>query len=271
MGARQYTYVSTMALAMQAAAEKGIPFVVLDRPNPIGGEIVEGNLLDPRFATFVGMLPHPGAARDDRGRAGAALQRREFGIGADLAVVPVEGWERREWYDETGLPWVDPSPNLRTLEAATHYPGTVFLEGTNLSEGRGTERPFEQTGAPWLRADEVADSMNAMALPGVRFEPVQLTVEPTAGKYPGQTIPGVRFEITDRESYRPVRTTLLLIDLVRRLHPADFHFVGNLQRHAGTAKLLEAYEAGTLPALLDAWDRDSEAFRQIRAPYLIYR
>lgn len=269
VGARQYTYVSTMALAMQAAAERGIPFVVLDRPNPVGGRLVEGGVLDPRFSTFVGMYPVASRHGMTVGEL-ARLFAGEFGIGADLTVVPAEGWTRDAWFDGTGLPWIAPSPNLRSLEAATHYPGTVYLEGTNLSEGRGTDRPFEQTGAPWLRAGEVAERMNALGLPGVAFEAVTMRVDPSAGKYPGETFPGVRLRLVDRERYRPVETALRLIDLVRRLHPDDFAWSPTMDRLAGTDRLRAAIESGTLPTLLAAWAADAERFRRLRAPYLMY-
>ena len=149
VGGRTWTYVSTMALAMQSAAKKGIPFVVLDRPNPIGGEIVEGALLDPKFKSFVGMYPIPARHGMTVGEL-ATMFNQKFGIGADLIVVRVANWRRSQWFDETGLPWVNPSPNLRSLAAVTNYPGSVYFEGTTLSEGRGTDRPFEQIGAPWL-------------------------------------------------------------------------------------------------------------------------
>ena len=145
VGGRTWTYVSTMALAMQAAARKGIPFVVLDRPNPIGGEIVEGALLDPAYASFIGMYPIPARHGMTVGEL-AVLFNRQQGIGADLTVIPAQGWRRAQWFDQTGLPWVNPSPNLRSLAAVASYPGTVYFEGTNLSEGRGTDRPFEQIG-----------------------------------------------------------------------------------------------------------------------------
>jgi uncharacterized protein YbbC (DUF1343 family) len=268
IGARQYTYISTMAHAMEAAAAAGIPFVVLDRPNPIGGEIVEGGVLDPAFRTFVGVHPIAGRHGMTVGEL-ARLFDAEFGIGADLVVVPVEGWRREQWLDQTGLPWVNPSPNIRRLEAAAHYPGTVFLEGTNLLE-RGTDLPFEQTGAPWLDAEGVAAEMNALGLAGVRFDPVRLAVEPTARKFPGQTVPGVRLVATDRNAYRPVRAVLLLIDAVRRRHPAELEWTATIDRLAGTDRLRRAIEAGTLPALLEEWDRDAERFRALREPYLLY-
>jgi uncharacterized protein YbbC (DUF1343 family) len=270
IGARPYTYVYTMALGMQAAREKGIPFVVLDRPNPIGGRMVEGNLLDTAFASFVGMYPIPVRHGMTAGEL-AGLFNREFGIGADLTVVPAEGWRRDEWFDATGLPWINPSPNIRRLEAAIHYPGTVFFEGTNLSEGRGTDLPFEQTGAPWLDAEAVAAEMNALRLPGVRFEAVRFAVEPTAAKFPGETLPGVRLVLTERETYRPVEATLLLIDAIRRRHPERFEWSRTIDRLAGTDRLRKAIEAGTLRALLREWERDAERFRRTREPYLLYR
>jgi uncharacterized protein YbbC (DUF1343 family) len=270
VGARPYTYVSTMALGMQAAKEAGIPFVVLDRPNPIGGAVVEGGVLDPAFATFVGMYPVPARHGMTVGEL-ARLFNAEFGIGAELTVVPVRGWRRGAWFDETGLPWVNPSPNIRSLAAATHYPGTVFLEGTNLSEGRGTDRPFEQTGAPWLRAAEVADSANALRLPGVRFEAVRIAVQPSAAKYPGQTLPGIRWILTDRDAYRPVESALRVIDLIRRLHPREFEWrVSHFDRLAGTDRLRQAIERGTLPALLREWEDEARAFAAKRQPYLLY-
>ena len=151
VGGRTWTYVSTMALSMQAARRKRIPFVVLDRPNPIGGEIVEGALLDPKFKSFVGMYPIPARHGMTVGEL-ATLFNTKYGIGAELIVVRVANWRRSQWLDETGLPWVNPSPNLRSLAALTSYPGSVYFEGTNLTEGRGTDRPFEQIGAPWLNA-----------------------------------------------------------------------------------------------------------------------
>ncbi len=270
IGSRTYTYISTMALAMEAAAEKGIPFVVLDRPNPIGGTAVEGNMLDTAFATFVGMYPIPVRHGMTVGEL-ARLFNDRFGIDADLSVVPVAGWERDEWFDETGLPWVNPSPNIRSLEAATHYTGTVFLEGTNLSEGRGTDRPFEQTGAPWLDADSIVAEMNAMKLAGVRFDRVDIEVDSAAARYPGQVIPGVRLVVTDREVYRPVRTGILLIDAIYRLHTDEWEWhVSHFDRLAGTDRLRLAIEAGNLQSLLDEWASDAERFREIREPYLIY-
>ena len=269
VGGRTWTYVSTMALAMQAAARKGIPFVVLDRPNPIGGEIVEGALLDPRFKSFVGMYPIPARHGMTVGEL-ATLFNQRFGIGAELIVVRTANWRRSQWFDETGLPWVNPSPNLRSLAALMSYPGTVYFEGTNLTEGRGTDRPFEQIGAPWLRAADVARTMNDRRLPGIRFEPITIPVLPAAAKYPGRTIPALRFVITDRNAYRPVRTALLLIDEIRRQHPREFAWTATIDRLTGSDRVRRAIEGGTLPALLEEWDRDAAEFSESRKAYLLY-
>ena len=269
VGGRTWTYVSTMALAMQAAKKKGIPFVVLDRPNPIGGEIVEGALLDPKFKSFVGMYPIPARHGMTVGEL-AMLFNKQHGIGADLTVIRAANWRRSQWMDDTGLPWVNPSPNLRSLAALSSYPGTVYFEGTNLTEGRGTDRPFEQIGASWLDAPRVAEVMNARRLPGIRFEAITMPVEPTAAKFKGLTIPAVRFVITDRQSYRPVRTALLLIDEIRRQHPRDFAWSGTIDRLTGSDKVRLAIEGGRLPALLDEWDREADEFREARRPFLLY-
>ena len=270
VGGRTWTYVSTMALSMQAAARKGIPFVVLDRPNPIGGEIVEGARLDPKFKSFVGMYPIPARHGMTVGEL-ATLFNRNHGIGANLIVAQVKNWRRSQWFDETGLPWVNPSPNLRSLAALTSYPGAVYFEGTNLSEGRGTDRPFEQIGASWLKANEVVATMNERKLPGIRFEAITMTVSPSAAKFKGQTIPAIRFAVTDRQAYRPVRTALLLIDEIRRQHLKDFAWSATIDRLTGSDKVRLAIEGGTLPALLEEWDREAAQFKESQKPFLLYR
>src|SRR5687768_3164692 len=269
VGGRTWTYVSTMALTMQAAKRKGIPFVVLDRPNPIGGEIVEGALLDPKFKSFVGMYPIPARHGMTVGEL-ATLFNRKHGIGCDLIVARVENWRRSQWFDQTGLPWVNPSPNLRSLAALSSYPGSVYFEGTTLTEGRGTDRPFEQIGASWLDARAVARTMNGRRLPGVRFEAITIAVASTAAKHAGQTIPAIRFVVTDRHAYRPVRTALVLIDEIRRQHPNDFAWRPSIDRLTGSDKVRLAIEAGTLPALLEEWDREAAEFAESRKPFLLY-
>ena len=270
VGGRTWTYVSSMALAMEAAKKKGIPFVVLDRPNPIGGEIVEGALIKPGFFSFVGKYPIPARHGLTVGEL-ATLFNTKFGIGADLHVARVTGWRRGQWQDETGLPWVNPSPNLRSLAALNSYPGTVYFEGTNLTEGRGTDRPFEQFGAPWLDAPGVAATLNARNLPGVRFEAITMPVAASAAKHPGLTIPALRIAVTDRQAYRPVRTALLTIDAIRRRHPTEFEWRPSIDRLTGSDQVRRAIEGGTLPALLDDWDREAAAFARDRASVLLYR
>ncbi len=270
VGGRTWTYVSTMALSMQAAKQKGIPFVVLDRPNPIGGEIVEGALLDSGFQSFVGMYPIPARHGLTVGEL-AKLFNEKYGIGAELIVIPATNWKRSQWHDDTGLPWTNPSPNLRSLAALNNYPGSVYFEATNLTEGRGTDRPFEQVGAPWLNAAAVARAMNERKLPGISFEAITMPVEPTARKHPGLTIPGIRYVISDRQSYRPVRTTLLLIDEIRRQHPKEFAFSEYLERLTGSGKVRAAIEGGTLDALLDEWDRGAAEFKTSSAAFHLYK
>lgn len=270
VGGRTWTYVSTMALSMQAAVKRGIPFVVLDRPNPIGGEIVEGARLDPKFASFVGMYPIPARHGMTVGEL-AILFNRLHGIGAELIVVKAANWKRSQWRDDTGLPWVNPSPNLRSLAALTSYPGTVYFEGTNLTEGRGTDRPFEQIGAPWLRAPEIVEAMRALRVPGVEFEAITMQVAGTAAKFPGQTIPGIRLAITDRQTYRPVRTALLLIDTIKRRQPKEFAWGPSIDRLTGSDKVRHAIDDGGLAPLLDEWDRDAAQFARDREPFLLYR
>jgi uncharacterized protein YbbC (DUF1343 family) len=269
VGGRTWTYVSTMALSMQAAAKRGIPFVVLDRPNPIGGEIVEGARLDPAFTSFVGMYPIPARHGMTVGEL-AVLFNQQHGIGADLIVVKAANWRRAQWRDDTGLPWVNPSPNLRSPAALNSYPGTVYFEGTNLTEGRGTDRPFEQIGAPWLRAAEIVEAMHAMTLPGVRFEAIQMAVAKTAAKFPGETIPGIRIAVTDRQAYRPVRTALILIDTIRRRHPDRFAWGPSIDRLTGSDKVRRAVDVGQLAPLLDDWDRDAAEFARLRQPFMLY-
>ena len=270
VGGRTWTYVSTMALSMEAAKKKGIPFVVLDRPNPIGGEIVEGALVDSGFTSFVGMYPIPARHGMTVGEL-AKMFNEKHGIGADLIIIKAENWRRSQWFDETGLPWTNPSPNLRSLAALNNYPGSVYFEGTSVAEGRGTDRPFEQIGAPWLKAAEVVQVMNAKNLPGVRFEAVTLPIEADARKYGGQTVPGIRYVITDRNTYRPVRATLLLIDEIRRLHPQDFEWRGSIDRLTGSAKVRAAIEGGTLDSLLSDWDREAAEFVAESRAYFLYQ
>jgi uncharacterized protein YbbC (DUF1343 family) len=269
VGGRTWTYVSTMALSMEAAKKKGIPFIVLDRPNPIGGEIVEGALVDSAFKSFVGIYPIPARHGMTVGEL-AKLFNERFGIGADLIVMKAKNWNRSEWFDQTGMPWTNPSPNLRSLAALNDYTGTVYFEGTNISEGRGTDRPFEQVGAPYLNAQAVAAKMNEKKLPGIRFEAATMAIDSTAGKYPRQTVPAIRFVITDRQAYRPVSTALLLIDEIHRQHPNDFQWRSSIDRLTGSDKARNAIDSGQLAPLLAEWDSEAARFKVGVKEYLLY-
>ena len=273
VGARYYTYVSTMSLAMEAAGQAGLPFVVLDRPNPLGGDAVQGNVLDPAFSSFVGLHPVPMRHGMTPGEL-AQLYRGAFGIEVELHVVPTAGWSRTSWYDVTALPWIAPSPNMPSLESATHYPGTCLFEGTNLSVGRGTERPFQWLGAPWLDGVALAERLNGYGLPGVRFEPATFTPHaPGDGKWDGQTVQGVRFVVTDRSTYDPTRAAVAVLVETRQMSGARWQWLtAHFDRLAGTDRLRQDIEAGrTLEEITAPWKEGLASFRELRAQYLIYR
>lgn len=271
IGARYYTYLSTMALAMEAAGEAHIPFVVLDRPDPIGGDAIGGDVLDPAFASFVGMYPVPMRHGLTPGEF-ARLIVGEFGVRVDLRIAPVAGWQRGRWFDETGLPWVAPSPNMPNLESATHYPGTCLFEGTNLSVGRGTDRAFQQVGAPWLDAEAIVARLGASAMPGVRFEAVRFTpVRPGDGKYADTELAGVRFIVTDRDVYDPTHAAIEVLIAIRDAQP-EFEFRdAGFDRLAGTDRLRLDILAGlTADRIAEGWRDGLRAFDSLRAPYLLY-
>lgn len=271
VGTRVYTYVATMAYAMQAAADAGIPFVVLDRPNPIGGVAMEGPILEyPRHSSFIGLYPVPlrhGMTTGELARLfnAAFLPRR-----VDLTVVPVEGWRRGEWFDDTRLPWVAPSPNMPTLDTAAVYPGQVMLEGTNLSEGRGTTRPFEWFGAPWIDGYLLARDLNALNLPGVAWR--ETWFSPTFSKFSGQRCGGCQMHVVDRERFTPVAATLALLQAVRA------RYGDRLELHAdyfdkvlGTSAVRLAWERGEpAAAIATTWERGLADFARLRAPHLLY-
>ena len=276
VGARYYTYVWTMALAMRAASRAGIAFVVLDRPNPIGGELVQGNVLDTAFATFVGLHPVPMRHGMTVGEV-ARLVHALWEPAADLHVVAMKGWKREMWYDGTGLQWVAPSPNMPSIESATHYPGTCLFEGTGLSVGRGTERPFQWVGAPWLDGEALAERLAAYGLPGVRFEAATFTPDaPSDGKFPGTEVHGVRFVATERSLYDPTRAAMAALIEARRLAsalPGDpwewnaTHF----DRLAGTDRTRRQVDRGeSLDRLVAGWDAQLRAFEAFRRPSLLY-
>jgi uncharacterized protein YbbC (DUF1343 family) len=278
VGTRVYTYIYTAANCMRAAARHGVRVVVCDRPNPVGGDDVEGGLLQPAYTSFVGQFPIPLRHGMTIGEI-ARLFNDAYGIGASLDVVPLEGWRRSMYHDETGVPWVIPSPNLPTLDSAIVYPGAVLFEGTRLSEGRGTTRPFELIGAPWIDAERLADAMNGRGLPGVHFRPAFF--EPTFQKHAKQTCGGCQMHVRNRRAFRPVRTAVELMAEFRKQDPARFawreppyeyeHDKQPIDILSGSDRLRITLDDGReVGPLIAAWAPEEETFRRIREPYLIY-
>ena len=271
VGTRVYTYVATMAYAMQAAAENGIEFIVLDRPNPINGVDMEGPVLEfPEFSSFIGLFPIPERHGMTMGELAGLFNDKFLARKARLTVVPMEGWRREMWFDETALPWVIPSPNMPTLDTATVYPGLVAIEGTNLSEGRGTTKPFELFGAPWIDGYELAKTLNGLGLSGVRFREAWFT--PSFSKFQGQLCGGCQVHVTDRDAFRPFAAALHIIKTVRDAYPGKFEFHADyFDQVMGTASVRAALEAGTgVPAILENIRPGLEAFADLRKPYLLY-
>ncbi|MEO6067455.1 MAG: DUF1343 domain-containing protein [Gemmatimonadales bacterium] len=270
-GARYYTYLATTVDVMRAAQSAGRTVVVLDRPNPIGG-MVQGNVLDTAWRTDVGLLAIPMRHGMTLGEL-ARLARSDLGLTTDLRVVPVGHWRRRETFDQTKLPFIPPSPNLRTLEALFHYPGTCLFEGTALSVGRGTEAAFEQIGAPWLDTAAVLRRIRKARLAGVEFTNVTFTPRrPGDGKFADSLLRGIRLHVTDRRRYDPTATAVHLLAAIQAVHPDRIGFlVRSFDRLAGSDRLRSAILAGTLPAkILKEWESERTAFMERRKSFLIY-
>ena len=274
VGVRFYTYLYTMSLAMEACAHHGVPFIVLDRPNPLGGVVLEGNVLDPAYASFVGKYPIPVRYALTIGEL-AQLINREFSIGAQLHVVQMDGWRRADCWNDTGLHWVPPSPNMPTTATAAVYPGTCFVEGTNLSEGRGTTKPFEQIGAPFIDGCWLADHLNERDLPGVLFRAVHFS--PSFGKYTNESCGGVQLHLREGEHFTPVTTAFELIAAVRHRWPRDFHWhvpstgIHNFDKLAGTDSIRQALDEGIrVDQLALGWETERDEFARISRPYLLY-
>jgi uncharacterized protein YbbC (DUF1343 family) len=271
VGTRVYTYVATMAYAMEAAAESGIEVIVLDRPNPLNGAVTEGPVLDyPELSSFVGLYPIPQRYGMTIGELALLFNGQFLKKKANLTVVPMEGWRRTLWFDETGLPWVIPSPNMPTPETALVYPGQVLLEGTNISEGRGTTKPFELCGAPWIDGFELARRLNALGLGGVVFREAWFT--PTFSKFAGELCGGIQVHVTDRNLYRPFSSTLHLLKLVREMYPVEFEFhAGYFDKVAGSTQVREALERNTpVEEIVGGFAEGLAAFGDFRRPYLLY-
>jgi len=281
VGARFYTYISTLSYAMEAAAEQGIPFVVLDRPNPIRGTWVEGFGREDSLRSFVGLQPIPIVHGMTVGELATMYNNEGWlagGIHANLTVVKMEGWKRNMWYDQTGLPWISPSPNIPTIESAVVYPGMCLVEGTNLSEGRGTVRPFEYISAPYVDGKKLAAELNAAHLPGVRFEPMAVTPVSIPGastnpKYKGEECGGVFVHVTDRNVYEPVKAGVYLIAAAKKLYPHQFRWRSHrgIDRLAGTPRFRQAIDEGWPPErIAGLWKMEVKQFRTLRAASLLY-
>jgi uncharacterized protein YbbC (DUF1343 family) len=278
IGTRIYTYMYTMANCMRAAKRHGLTVIVCDRPNPIGGLAIEGITLEPGCESFVGQYPIPTRHGMTIGEL-ARLFNEHFAIGATIEVIAVEGWQRSMYWDATGLPWVMPSPNIPTLDSAIAFPGTVHVEGTNASEGRGTTRPFELVGAPWVKAEVFAATLNRRHLPGVYFRPA--VFEPTFQKHARVACGGCQAHVLDRHTFRPVLTGLALIDEMRAADPASFawkpppyeyeHDKQPMDVIAGSPSFRAAIDSGVrAETIADGWRDSVAAFERLRRPFLLY-
>jgi uncharacterized protein YbbC (DUF1343 family) len=273
VGVRFYTYPWTMTHAMDSCARNGKKFVVIDRPNPINGVQVEGAV----NTTDLGLV-----GRLTTGTSLGVATRHGFTVGelanyynstqmkqkVDLQVIRAPGWKRSQWWDETGRPFIPPSPNMRTLAAATVYPGTCIFEGSNLSEGRGTSTPFEMMGAPFVDGSRWADALNARKLPGVKFEPVRF--KPEARRYAGTECGGVRILVTDRNTFQPVRTGMHMMQAVKKLYPNDVKITTYAATLMATPNLAERLDKEDVDAIVQQWQPNLEKFKALRSRYLLY-
>jgi uncharacterized protein YbbC (DUF1343 family) len=266
-GVRFYTYVTTMAYCMEAAAKHHIQFVVLDRPNPLGGEVIEGPMLDRDKLSFIGYFSMPVRYGMTMGEL-ARMFNAENRIGADLRVFTMNNWRRSETYDETGLAWIPPSPNLRSINGAFLYPGIEILQSAGVSVGRGTDTPFEILGAPWIDGGKLANELNRRNIPGVSF--VRMKFTPREGLYKGEQCGGVKIDVNDHEAFRSMRMGLEIADALHRMYPHDFQ-LEKINELLGSDSTLDRLERGDSPAAIVAgWSNDLAKFRAIREKYLLY-
>ncbi len=280
IGARFYTYIWTMALSMEAAAEQNITFVVLDRPNPINGLTIEGPLLKEDFASFVGLFPIPvrhGLTVGELARLFNEQGWLKDGLKADLQIIPMKNWRRKLWFDQTGLTFIAPSPNMPDLQTATVYPGMCLLEGTNISEGRGTDKPFLQFGAPWIEPVRLLKKLKSLALKGVQFDTVRFKPQSLMGKalhpkYEGEICKGIRLRVTDRERFQSFNTGCLIVKTVHDLFPEHFEWrAKHFDRLVGSNTLRQFIEEGKeLKPLFQKWRQQDKVFDQLRQQYLLY-
>ncbi|MFD1848622.1 exo-beta-N-acetylmuramidase NamZ domain-containing protein [Oceanobacillus bengalensis] len=274
IGARYYTFIYTMAYVMEACAENGKHFVVLDRPNPVSGEKMEGNLVEEEVRSFVGLLPIPN--RHGMTVAELALMyKHEFGYNCELTVIPMQGWKRNMYYDETGLFWVPPSPNTTNIDMNILYPGTCLIEGTNLSEGRGTTRPFEQVGAPFIDGQKLAKAFNQKNVTGVLARPTSFI--PTYQKHKDEICGGIQLHIVDRKELHSLEAGLILLETIAEMYSNDFSFLKNENEKyffdllAGTKELKGKILEGSVEEFLTSCNQQVDYFQQFKEPYHLYK
>jgi uncharacterized protein YbbC (DUF1343 family) len=266
-GVRFYTYTATMGYAMEEAAKHHISFYVLDRPNLLGGQIIEGPVLDRDLLSFVGYFPMPVRYAMTIGEL-ARMFNAENKVGCDLHVIPMRGWRRGDFYSDTGLTWIPPSPNLRTLSGTILYPGLEILQNAGVSVGRGTATPFEEFGAPWMNAEQIVTELDRRAIPGLRFRAMRFT--PDAGLHKGQPCEGASIAIADRQSVRSMRMGLEIADVLQRLYPDKFS-VERILLLVGSASSIQKLKGGVPPAeIIASWAPELAAFEQMRSKYLLY-
>jgi uncharacterized protein YbbC (DUF1343 family) len=272
VGVRYYTYPSTMAYGMEAAGAAGIPFVVLDRPNPVRGDVVQGNVLDTAFSSFVGLYPVPMRHGMTVGEL-ARLMAGEFGIAVELHVAPMDGWRREMTFDRTGLPWLKPSPNMPTLESALAYAGTCLFEATPLSVGRGTEHAYQWVGAPWLDGAELAAALNARGIAGVRFDPATFTPHDAGDrKFEDVEVQGVTLVPLASDYDAPRAAIATMVEVRKRSGDRWSWREAAMDRLSGTDRVRRAIDAGEdVDEIMAGWDEELAAFERRREPYLIYR
>lgn len=271
VGTRYYTYIYTMAYAMEAAQENNIPIIVLDRPNPQGGLSVDGPVLESEFSSFVGLYPIPLKHGMTVGEL-ASFFNEEFEIGADLTVVKMKGWKRTMDYDDTGLPFVLASPNMPTVSTTFVYPATGLIEGTNVSEGRGTTKPFELIGAPYINSTDLAEQLNALSLPGVKFRAASFT--PTFSKHAGKLSHGVEVYVTDRKTFDAVPTGLHIIKTIHDMYPNDFQFLSanNFSLLIGNDWVRTMIlEGASVAEIMNEYQNEQDEFKEVRKKYLMYK
>jgi uncharacterized protein YbbC (DUF1343 family) len=267
VGVRFYTYIATLGYCLETAGKKNIDYYVLDRPNPINGIEVDGPMLDPDLVSFIGYFPVPVRHGMTVGEL-AEMFNRENHLNARLHVVKMRGWQRTDWFDETGQPWINPSPNLRNLTEETLYPGICLLEDSNVSVGRGTDTPFEMVGAPWIKGRELAASLNGKKIQGVRFLPVDF--KPLSGAFAGESCHGVQIVLLDRQAFEPTEMGVELLAALWKSYPQNFKLDGALPL-VGSHKVLESIRDGESPSRIwYDWQEDVEKFKSRRAQYLLY-